>query len=142
VTLPAGIRPALSWKTRLISVKTLPPGHGVSYGFKYITKKEERIGVIAVGYGDGLRRVTGNQVLIRGKKVDIVGNVCMDQCMVQLDSLPNAQIGDEVVIIGEQNGAFISATDVAGRWQTINYEVICGLASRMPRYYLKLNGHA
>jgi alanine racemase len=142
VKLPAGIQPALSWKTRLISVKTLPPGHGVSYGFKYITKKEERIGVIAVGYGDGLRRVTGNQVLIRGKKVDIVGNVCMDQCMVQLDSLPDAQIGDEVVIIGEQNGASISATDVAGRWQTINYEVICGLASRMPRYYLKLNGHA
>jgi alanine racemase len=81
-------------------------------------------------------------VLIRGKKVDIVGNVCMDQCMVQLDSLPDAQIGDEVVIIGKQNGASISATDVAGRWQTINYEVICGLASRMPRYYLKLNGHA
>lgn len=142
VALPSGIRPALSWKTRLISVKTLPPGHGVSYGFKYVTQKEERIGVIAVGYGDGLRRMPGNQVLIRGKKVDIVGNVCMDQCMVQLDSLPDAQIGDEVVVIGEQNSASISATDIANHWQTINYEVICGLASRMPRYYLKLNGHA
>ena len=62
--------------------------------------------------------------------------------MVQLDSLPDAQIGDEVVIIGDQNGASISATDIANHWQTINYEVICGLASRMPRYYLKLNGHA
>jgi alanine racemase len=142
VTLPAGIRPALSWKTRLISVKTLPPDHGVSYGFKYVTQKEERIGVVAVGYGDGLRRTPGNQVLIRGKKVKIVGNVCMDQCMVQLDSLPDAQIGDEVVIIGEQNGASISATDIANHWQTINYEVICGLASRMPRYFLKLNSHA
>ncbi|MBM3126914.1 MAG: alanine racemase [Chloroflexi bacterium] len=142
VTLPDGLRPALSWKTRLISVKTLPPGHGVSYGFKYITKKEERIGVIAVGYGDGLRRTAGNQVLIRGKKVDIIGNVCMDQCMVQLDTLPDVQIGDEVVIIGEQNDAAISATDIANHWQTINYEVICGLAARMPRYYLKLNGHA
>jgi len=142
VALPAGILPALSWKTRLISVKTLPPGHGVSYGFKYITQKEERIGVIAVGYGDGLRRTPGNHVLIRGKKVEVIGNVCMDQCMVQLDSLPDAQIGDEVVIIGDQNGASISATDIANHWQTINYEVICGLASRMPRYYLKLNGHA
>ena len=142
VTLPSGIHSALSWKTRLISVKILPPGHGVSYGFKYVTQKEERIGVIAVGYGDGLRRMPGNQVLIRGKKVNIVGNVCMDQCMVQLDSLPDAQIGDEVVIIGDQNGASISATDIANHWQTINYEVICGLASRMPRYYLKLNGHA
>ena len=61
--------------------------------------------------------------------------------MVQLDHLPEAQIGDEVVIIGAQNGAAITATDVATRWGTINYEVICGLASRMPRYYLKLNGY-
>jgi alanine racemase len=62
--------------------------------------------------------------------------------MVLLDALPEAQIGDEVVIIGEQDGASISATDISNHWRTINYEVICGLASRMPRYYLKLNGHA
>ena len=134
--LPA-IKPALSWKTRLISIKMLPPGHGISYGFKYFTKKEERIGVIAVGYGDGYRRRPGNQVLIRGKKVDIIGNVCMDQCMVQLDDLPEAEIGDEVVIIGEQIDEEITATDLADDWGTINYEVICGLAARMPRYYLK-----
>jgi alanine racemase len=115
----------------------LPAGHGVSYGFKYFTEKEERIGVIAVGYGDGLRRRPGNQVLIRGKRVDIIGNVCMDQCMVQLDDLPDARIGDEVVIIGRQGDEEISATDIADDWNTINYEVICGLAARMPRYYLK-----
>lgn len=137
VKLPEGIEPALSWKTRLISIKTLPAGHGVSYGFKYFTKKPERIGVIAVGYGDGLRRRPGNQVLIRGKKVSIIGNVCMDQCMVQLDDLPEAEIGDEVVIIGKQREQEISATDLADDWGTINYEVICGLAARMPRYYLK-----
>lgn len=137
VTLPKGVQPALSWKTRLISVKTLPAGHGVSYGFKYHTTRNEKIGVIAVGYGDGLRRIPGNQVLIRGKHVKIIGSVCMDQCMVQLDDLPDAQIGDEVVIIGEQGNAKITATDIAKRWETINYEVVCGLASRMPRYYLK-----
>ena len=137
VELPQGIQPALSWKTRLISIKMLPAGHGVSYGFKYFTQKEERIGVIAVGYGDGLRRRPGNQVLIRGQRVDIVGNVCMDQCMVQLDDLPESQIGDEVVIIGKQGEEEISATDLADDWGTINYEVICGLAARMPRYYLK-----
>ncbi|MDK2981282.1 MAG: alanine racemase [Chloroflexota bacterium] len=137
VEVPQGVEPALAWKTRLISSKMLPPNHGVSYGFKYFTKKEERIGVIAVGYADGLRRRPGNQVLIRGKKIDIVGNVCMDQCMVQLDDLPEAEIGDEVVIIGRQDGAEITATDLADDWGTINYEVICGLASRMPRYYLK-----
>lgn len=134
--LPSEIFPAISWKTRLISIKQLPAGYGVSYGHRYHTKQEERIGVIAVGYGDGLRRRPGNQVLIRGKKVDIVGTVCMDQSMVQLDDLPEAQIGDEVVIMGRQNGAEISATDIADQWETINYEIICGLAARMPRYYL------
>ncbi len=137
VELPDGVKPPLSWKTRLISIKTLPQNHGVSYGFKYFTKQEERIGVIAVGYGDGLRRRPGNQVLIRGKKVNIIGNVCMDQCMVQLDNLPDAQIGDEVVIIGEQEKEKITATQIADDWGTINYEVICGLAARMPRNYHK-----
>jgi len=135
VPIPAGIAPSLSWKTRLISIKILPPGHGISYGYKYFTKKEERIGVIAVGYGDGLRRQDGNQVLICGKKAKVIGSVCMDQCMVQLDDIPEAQIGDEVILIGQQGDQQISATDIAVKWGTINYEVICGLASRMPRYY-------
>ena len=137
VNLPPSIDPALSWKTRLISIKELEKGHGVSYGFSYYTKKKERIGVIAVGYGDGFRRQPGNKVLIRGKIADVVGNVCMDQSMVQIDHIPDAEIGDEVVLIGSQNGKEITATDIADRWNTINYEVICGLASRMPRYYLK-----
>ena len=134
--VPAGIKPAISWKTRLISIKELPPGHGVSYGHRYHTTKNERIGAIAVGYGDGLRRRNGNKVLIRGKKMDIVGTVCMDQCMVQLDSVPDAEIGDEVIIIGSQNGVRVTATEIADEWGTINYEILCGLAARMPRYYL------
>jgi len=133
--LPDGIYPIVSWKTRLISIKQLPAGHGISYGHQYHTQNNEKIGVVAVGYGDGLRRRSGNHVLIRGKKVPIVGNVCMDQCMVQLDGIDDARIGDEVVIIGEQNNAMISATDIADDWGTINYEVLCGLAARMPRYY-------
>ena len=135
--LPEGIGSAISWKTRLISIKELPPGYGVSYGHKYHTKSEERIGVIAVGYGDGLRRRPGNFVLIHGKRVAIIGNVCMDECMVNLDEIPDAAIGDEVIIIGKQLGAEISATDIANDWGTINYEVLCGLAARMPRYYLQ-----
>jgi alanine racemase len=137
VCLPARIRPALSWKTRIISIKKLPAGHGVSYGFKYYTKKEERIGVIAVGYADGLRRRPGNKVMVRGKRANVVGNVCMDQCMLQLDNVPEAEIGDEVVLIGCQGNGWITATEIAEDWGTINYEVVCGLASRMPRVYLK-----
>lgn len=137
VALPVGIKPALSWKTRLISLKTLPAGHGVSYGFSYYTRKEECIGVIAVGYADGLRRQPGNKVLVRGKRTNIIGNVCMDQCMLQMDDIPDAEIGDEVVLIGCQGEDEITATEIAEDWGTINYEVVCGLASRMPRVYLK-----
>jgi len=135
IQIPNGVRPCLSWKTRLISIKTLPVGYGISYGHQYYTKKEERIGVIAVGYGDGFRRQDGNQVLVCGKKANVIGRVCMDQCMLQLDDIPEARIGDEVVLIGKQGDQEITATDIAEKWNTINYEVICGLAARMPRYY-------
>lgn len=133
--LPEGFKPVVSWKTHLISLKTLPPGHGVSYGFQYFTEKEERIGVIAIGYADGFRRRKGNVALIRGKRVPVVGAVCMDQCMLQLDGVPDAQIGDEVVLIGEQDGETLSVGELARDWGTIPYEVICGLADRVPRFY-------
>lgn len=135
--LPEGFIPALSWKTHLVSLKTLPPGHGVSYNFHYFTKKDERIGAIAIGYADGFRRREGNFVLVRGKRVPVVGAVCMDQCMVQLDDVPQAHIQDEVVLIGRQGDAVISADELARDWGTINYEVLCGLADRVPRIYLK-----
>lgn len=133
--LPEGFHPALTWKTRLTSIKMLPSGHGVSYGHVYRTKKTERIGSIAVGYADGFRLMAPNEVLVNGKRVQVVGRVCMDQSMVQLDQLPDARVGDEVVLIGSQGDQTISAEDVAQRWQTITYEVICGLAKRIPRLY-------
>lgn len=126
---------ALTWKTRLTSIKTLPPGHGVSYGFHYYTSQKERIGVIAIGYADGFRRIKGNQVLVNGKKVDVLGAVCMDQCMVRLDDLAPAAVGDEVILIGEQAENSITAEEIAKTWGTINYEVVCGLADRVPRFY-------
>ena len=135
--LPVSFRKALTWKARLTSVRTLPPGHGVSYGSVYVTSKEEQIGVIPVGYGDGYRRVDGQKVLVDGKVVDVVGRVCMDQCMLQLDALPGAKPGDEVVLLGEQGGQAITAGDLAKRWGTLNYEVVCGLADRLPRVYFE-----
>jgi alanine racemase len=134
--LPAGFTPALAWKTRLVSLKSLPAGHGVSFGHKYITRGVERIGVIAAGYADGFRRTAHPVVLLRGQRVPVVGAVCMDQCMVQLDSVPAAQVGDEVVLIGSQQGNTLSALDVAAAWGTIPYEVICGLTQRVTRIYL------
>jgi alanine racemase len=134
--VPADFRPALTWKARLTSLRVLPPGHGVSYGHKYTTQTNERIGVIPVGYGDGYRRVPGQQALVRGQRVNVVGRVCMDQCMLQLDSVPEAQVGDEVVLLGKQGKHQITADDLAETWGTLNYEVVCGLADRLPRIYL------
>ena len=133
--LPPAFRPALTWKSVLSQVKTMPSGRGISYGHKYITSREERIGTIPVGYADGFRRGQGNQVLIGGRKIPVVGRVTMDQMMVQLDSLPDASAGDEVVLLGSQGENSITAEEIADRWGTINYEVICGIAHRVPRIY-------
>jgi alanine racemase len=134
--LPAGFTPALSWKTVLSQVKLLPSGRGLSYGHEYITRKNERIGTIPVGYADGFRRMSGNHVIIAGTRLPIVGRVCMDQAMVQLDRAPEAKAGDEVVIIGKAGTATITAEDVAAWWGTINYEVVTGISQRVQRIYI------
>jgi alanine racemase len=134
--LPEGFKPVLEWKTRLISIKDIPAGSGISYGHKYITSKQEKVGVIAVGYADGFRRVPGNEVLVCGKRARVIGNICMDQCMVNLDAIPEAEMGNEVVLIGRQGNERITAEMIAKHWGTISYEVVCGLTARLPRIYL------
>ncbi len=134
--LPPDIKPALTWKTVISQVKTLPPSRGVSYGHIYYTRGFEKIGTIAVGYGDGFRRKNNNQVLIHGNRVAIVGRICMDQAMVNLDEIPDAAAGDEVVLIGHQGDAVITVEDVANAWETINNEVVCGITQRVPRIYI------
>jgi len=132
-SLPKEFRPALQWKSRLARVRNLAAGTGVSYGHRYITESEERIGTVPVGYADGLRRTEGNHVLVGARKVPVIGTVCMDLSMLQLSAVPEAKAGDEVVLIGIQGEAAISAEQVADRWGTINYEVTCGIDRRVPR---------
>ncbi len=138
--LPPVIRPALCWKSILAQVKKVPPGRGISYGHIYNTTHEERIGTIPVGYADGFRRVEGNQVLVGGRSIPVVGRVTMDQIMVNLDNLPDAREGDEVLILGSQGDSRNCAEDIADRWGTINYEVTSGIAARVPRVYLSDTG--
>jgi alanine racemase len=135
--LPDGFRPALSWKARLASVKELPPGHGIGYNFRYTTTRRERIGVCPAGYADGFRRRLGNYALVGGKRVPVVGGVCMDQCMLQLDQVPEAKIGDEIVLIGTQGNECLSAEEFGKAWGTVNYDLVCGLSARVPRFYLE-----
>jgi alanine racemase len=133
--LPAEFQPVLSWKSVISQIKILPGGRGVSYGHRYHTTGNERIGTIPVGYADGFRRESGNEVLISGKRVPVIGRVCMDQIIVQLDAVPEAKEGDEVILIGRQGDQQITAEEVGDRWGTINYEVTCGLSARVTRIY-------
>jgi len=135
--LPEGFRRALTWKSHIVSVKSLPKGSGVGYNYKYVTQKEERIGVVSGGYADGLRRRLGNYALVHGQRVSMVGGMCMDQCMVQLDNLPDVKVGDEVVFIGRQGDEEITPEVLASEWGSNNYEVVCGLAGRLPRLFVR-----
>ena len=133
--LPPEFQPALTWKSVISRLRNFPKGRGISYGHEYITSGNERVGTVPVGYADGFRRVAGNYVLVGGHKVPVVGRVTMDQIMVLLDAVPEASEGDEVVLIGEQDGNKITAEEVARRWGTINYEVTSGIAYRVPRIH-------
>jgi alanine racemase len=135
VSLPAGFRPAMTWKTTIAQVKTLPQGSFVSYGNTYQTEREETIAVIPVGYADGFRRAPTrwHVVLVRGQRAPIVGRVCMDQTMINVNHIPNVRVGDEVVLIGRQGEDEITAEEVADWLGTINYEVVSEILARVPR---------
>lgn len=130
--------PAMTLKARLSRVERVPKETLVSYGGVFKTTKETIIGTIPIGYADGYTRLlTGKgQVLIKGEKKDILGKICMDQCMVDLSGLEEVKKGDEVILIGGgKNGE--SADDIAEKLGTINYEVVCMISERVPRKYLK-----
>lgn len=138
------LEPVLTLKTKIVHVKTAPAGWGISYGTRYITAGEERIGTLPIGYADGFSRMLSGKAhgLIRGSKQPILGTICMDQCMIALDGaaeLGGEQIapGEEVVMIGKQGEAVISVEEVAEQLGTIPYEVICMLAARVPRVYMR-----
>lgn len=136
--LKINLKPVLSLKTKVIFVKKVPQGFGISYGHTYITKRATRIATLPIGYGDGYPRNLSNlaPVLIKGKGFKISGNICMDQVMVDVGDL-RVKVGDEVVLIGSQGKNKITAEELARLSATISYEIVCGLGSRIPRVYIK-----
>jgi alanine racemase len=131
----AEFRAALSFKTRVAQVKSVPEGACVSYGCAFVASRASVIAVIPVGYGDGFRRSPCNwgEVLVRGRRAPIAGNVCMDMAMLDVTDIPGVKEGDEVVLIGRQGEEQITADDVARRLGTINYEVVTEILPRVPR---------
>lgn len=136
---PFPLFPALSLKARIARIRVLPAGFPISYGRTYVTSRPTPVALVPVGYGDGYHRLISNRgfVLIKGTRVPIVGRICMDQLMVDASGVEGVREGDEVVLIGEQGGERIRAEEVA-RWaETIDYEIVASLTSRLPRIYLR-----
>ncbi|WP_101933373.1 alanine racemase [Virgibacillus dokdonensis] len=128
------LKQAFSLHSRLVHVKKINPGDCVSYGCTYQAEAEEWIGTLPIGYGDGwLRKMQGFSVLVDGKRMPIVGRICMDQTMIKLDQA--YPIGTKVTLIGCQNDACISMDEVSNYAETINYEIPCILNDRIPRIY-------
>ncbi len=133
------MRPVLSLKSRIVHVKTLPAGYGISYGATYVTPSERRIATIPVGYGDGYARSLSNkgEVLIRGKRVPIVGRVCMDQFMVDVTDLADVCCGDTVTLVGRDGAEQITLEELGERSGRFNYEFACDLGKRIPRVFYR-----
>jgi alanine racemase len=132
------VKPALSWKSRVVYFKVVKPGHPVSYGSIWKSDHLVRIVTIPVGYGDGYFRSMSNKasVIIRGQKYPQVGRVCMDQIMVNIE-WGSAYNGDEVTLIGESDGEKITVEDLADWADTIPYEILTNINTRVPRVYIK-----
>jgi alanine racemase len=130
-------RPALSWKSRLVAVKNIPPGTTLSYGATFRSRRTMKIGLVPVGYGDGFFRALSGKgsVLVGGERCRILGRVTMDQVLIDLTKTPLISKGAEVVLLGRQGGEEILASEMAKKVGTISYEVWCHISSRVTKVY-------
>jgi alanine racemase len=139
---PAGaadpaLRPAFEWKTNVVQVKAVHAGDTVSYGRTWEAPGDRVIATLPVGYADGYKRLLGNRahVLMRGRRVPVVGRVCMDHMMADVTGIDGVCVGDEVVLIGRQGSEAISADELAALTDTINYEIITTIGDRVKRVW-------
>jgi len=132
------LQPVMSFKTRVVQIKELDVGCGISYGHTFVTRRKSRIAVLPVGYADGYLRKLSNraEVLIGGRRAPVCGRVCMNATMVDITDLPPVHAGDEVVLLGHQGEAKITADEIAKWMETISYEVLCLLGTFNERFYL------
>ncbi len=132
------LKPVLQVKAKITQVKTIPAGEGVSYGRKFITKRDTKVAVVGIGYADGVPRNLSNRLqgIISGQLVSQIGTITMDQLMLKVDHLPQIQSGDVVTLIGKEDGLKITADDWAKKLNTISWEILCGFKHRLPRIFI------
>ncbi|MBW1754612.1 MAG: alanine racemase [Deltaproteobacteria bacterium] len=137
-SIVAPLRPAMRWRTEVLRLRTLEPGDSAGYGRSFRATSETLLATIPIGYGDGLLRSASNRghVLIRGVRCRIAGNIAMDLTTVDVSDVPDVAIGDEALLLGEQQGAVLDARDLAKAAGTIPYEVLTNVSRRVPRVYL------
>lgn len=135
------LKPVMELKATISQIRKLEAGNGISYGHSFITERESRIGIIPIGYADGYSRLLSNKVYVgyKGKRIPVVGNICMDQCMIDLTDIDNIEVGDEVYLFGDGSHGEPRVEEIADFIGTINYEVVCILSKRVPRAYIKNN---
>ncbi len=135
---PLALRPVLSWKARVLTVKDVAAGQAVGYNGTFVTKARSRIAALPVGYADGYPRLLSNRarVIVRGEYAPVVGRVSMDLTTVDVSHIRAVAVGDEVILIGRSSGKSVDAAELARLAETIPYEILCGLAPRVPRVYL------
>jgi len=133
------IKPAMTLKANILHIKTLEAGQYIGYGRKFKTERKSIIGTLGVGYADGYTRMLSGKakVIINGKFAPVVGNICMDQCMIDLTDIGDVKVGDEVILMGSQGGLKFDADDIAACLGTIVNEVVCMPGKRVPRVYIK-----
>lgn len=133
------LKPAMSLKANIVFLKRVPAGYSISYGRHFITKRDSLIATLPLGYADGYPRALSGKgrVLVNGEYAPIVGNVCMDQCMIDVTDIPGVRKYDEVVLIGSQGDKTILADEIAEMTGTINYEIVSRISQRVPRVYVR-----
>ncbi len=138
VPVPPGFTPALTWKTLIVQLKTLPAGHSAGYGRAWVADAPTRIAILPVGYSHGFRRLPHEPrtVLLRGQVAPVIGRISMEKIAIDVSRIPEVTVGDEVVLLGRQGAAEISAETLARRFGTNNYEVVTGISARLPRLQL------
>ncbi len=131
------LEPVMRWRTAIFRLKDLPTGHAIGYGTTFRTTRASRIATLPLGYADGYRRGLSNrgEVLVRGNRAPVVGRVSMDLTTIDVTDIPDAALGDEVILLGRQGIHEITAEELARKLDTISYEVFCGVSARVPRVY-------
>jgi alanine racemase len=136
-TLRLPVKPVLTWKTRILSLRDFAADQALGYGGTYVTRAPAHVAVLAVGYADGYNRQLSNRgrVIVREHYAPIVGRISMDLTLVEVTGIPGISVGDEVILLGSQDSLSVDAQEHAALANSTPYEILCNISKRVPRKY-------